>query len=179
MDDSAGTPAGRYKDALMLLETAAWRETGAVTSLQVFTEAGSPAARLVTTARAKVQNLAATLRRNIDDFCQQATGQKPAVVLSEAEGQAAARIPAWKASLLDIQTEKVRLLRGVEDMHWHYAFEVNNLIDGKRSVLDIYRIVRAAALSAGDWYYGSVELAGVNKLLDSLEKAGAVTIRTR
>ena len=178
-DDSAGTPAGRYKDALMLLETAAWRETGAVMSLQVFTEAGSPAARLVTTARAKVQNLAATLRRNIDDFYQQATGQRPAVVLSDAEGQAAARIPAWKASLLDIQTEKVRLPRGGEDLHGHYAFEVNNLIDGKRSVLDIYRIVRAAALSAGDWYYGTVELAGVNKLLDNLEKAGAVTIQTR
>jgi hypothetical protein len=179
MDDSAGTPAGRYKDALMLLETAAWRETGAVMSLQVFAEAGSPAARLVTTARAKVQNLATTLRRNIDDFYQQTTGQKPAVVLSDAEGKAAARIPAWKASLLDIQTEKVKLPRGMEDLHGHYAFEVNNLIDGKRSVLDIYRIVRAAALSAGDWYYGSVELAGVNKLLDSLEKAGAVTIQTR
>jgi hypothetical protein len=179
MDDSAGTPAGRYKDALMLLETAAWRETGAVMSLQVFAEAGSPAARLVTTARAKVQNLATTLRRNIDDFYQQTTGQKPAVVLSDAEGKAAARIPAWKASLLDIQTEKVKLPRGGEDLHGHYAFEVNNLIDGKRSVLDIYRIVRAAALSAGDWYYGSVELAGVNKLLDSLEKAGAVTIQTR
>ena len=179
MDDSAGTPASRYKDALMLLETAAWRETGAVMSLQVFTEAGSPAARLVTTARAKVQNLAATLRKNIDDFYQQTTGQRPAVVLSDAEGQAAARIPAWKASLLDIQTEKVRLPRGMEDLHGHYVFEVNNLIDGKRSVLDIYRIVRAAALSAGDWYYGSVELGAVNKLLDSLEKAGAVTIQTR
>ena len=179
MDDSAGTPAGRYKDALMLLETAAWRETGAVMSLQVFAEAGSPPARLVTTARAKVQNLAATLRRNIDDFYQQTTGQRPAVILSDAEGQAAARIPAWKASLLDIQTEKVRLPRGGEDLHWHYTFEVNNLIDGKRSVLDIYRIVRAAALSAGDWYYGSVELAAVNKLLDGLEKAGAITIQIR
>jgi len=178
-DDSAGTPASRYKDALMLLETAAWRETGAVMSLQVFAEGSSRPARLVTAARAKVQNLATTLRRNIDDFYQQATGQKPAVVLSDAEAQAAGRIPAWKASLLDIQTEKVRLPRGMEDLHGHYAFEVNNLIDGKRSVLDIYRIVRAAALSAGDWYYGSVELAGVNKLLDSLEKAGAVTVQTR
>ena len=179
MDDSAGTPASRYKDALMLLETAAWRETGAVRSLQVFAETGSPAARLLTTARAKVQILATTLRRNIDDFYQQATGQRPAVVLTDAEGQAEARIPAWKASLLDIQTEKVRLPRGVEDLHWHYAFEVNNLIDGKRSVLDIYRIVRAAALSAGDWYYGPVELSAVDKLVDGLEKTGAITIQTR
>ncbi len=178
-DESAGTPASRYKDALMLLETAAWREAEAVRSLQVFAETGSPAARPLTAARAKVQNLANTLRRNIDDFYQQGSGQKPAVVLSDEEKLAAVRIPAWKVSLLDIQTNKVKLPRGVEDLHWHYAFEVNNLIDGKRSVLDVYRIVRAAALSAGDWYYGSVELTAVNKLVDNLEKAGAITIQTK
>ena len=79
--------------------------------------------------------------------------------------QAAKRVPSWKATLLDVLTEKVKFPRETGDLHWHYAYEVNNLIDGRRSVLDIYRIVRAAALSAGEWYYGKVELSEVNQLL--------------
>jgi len=41
------------------------------------------------------------------------------------------------------------------------------------------RIVRAASLSAGEWYYGAVELSAVDRLLESLEKAGAVSIQDR
>ena len=176
MDDAAGTEASRYKDALMLLDTAAWREAGALESLQVVAAAGAAGTGLIAAARDQVQILAAALRANLDAFYQQATGHKPAPALTDEEKQAAGRVPAWKASLLDIVTEKVRLPRETDGLHWHYAFEVSNLIDGKRSALDIYRMVRAAALSAGEWYYGPVELPAVIKLLDGAEKAGAITI---
>jgi hypothetical protein len=59
-------------------------------------------------------------------------------------------------------------------MHEFYAYEVRNLIDGERTVLDIYRVVRAASLSAGEWYYGPVELDKVMEVLEAAEKAGAV-----
>ena len=178
-DESAGTAAGRYKDALMLIETAEWRETQALESLKVFAGTGSAGERLVATASENIRSLASTMRRNLDAFSQQATGQKAELVLTDEEKQAAKRVPSWKATLLDVLTEKVKLPGETEALHWHYAFEVRNLIDGRRSVLDIYRIVRAASLSAGEWYYGKVELSGVNQLLAGLEKAGAISVQAR
>lgn len=178
-DASAGTAASRYKDALMLVETAEWRETRAVESLKIFAGNEGPGERLIAMARDSVQNLAGTVRKNLDAFYQQATGQKAELVLTDEEKKAAKHVPSWKATLLDIVTEKVKFPRETGDLHWHYAYEVSNLIDGKRSVLDIYRIVRAASLSAGEWYYGKVELPEVNRLLESLEKAGAISIQAR
>jgi hypothetical protein len=124
-----------------------------------------------------VQKLADALRSNLDAFYQQAAGRMPELVLTEEEQQAAARAPAWKASLLDILTEKIKLPQAGSDMHWHYIFEINNLIDGRRSILDIYRIVRAAALSAGDWYYGPVEFGVVKQHIERMEKSGAITLQ--
>jgi len=173
-DASAGTPAGRYKDAVMLIDTAEWRETQAVESLKVFAGTGSTGERLVATTSESVRSLASTMRRNLDAFFQQATGQKAELTLTDEENQAGKRVPSWKATLLDVVTEKVKLPREAGNLHWHYVYEVGNLVDGRRSVLDIYRIVRAASLSAGEWYYGKVELSEVNRLLESLEKSGAI-----
>jgi hypothetical protein len=176
--ESAGNPADRYKDAVMLLDTAAWRESGAVDSLKVFADGGA-GVKLVDTARERVQKLAAALRADLDAFYQQATGQKPELVLTEEEKQAAARAPAWKASLLDILTEKIKFPQSAGDLHGHYILEINNLIDGRRSILDIYRMVRAAALSAGDWYYGPVEFGTVRQYIESMEKSGAIILQGR
>ena len=176
-DASAGTPAGRYKDAVMLIDTAEWRETQAVESLKVFAGTGSTGERLVATTSESVRSLASTMRRNLDAFFQQATGQKAELTLTDEENQAGKRVPSWKATLLDVVTEKVKLPREAGNLHWHYVYEVGNLVDGRRSVLDIYRIVRAASLSAGEWYYGKVELSEVNRLLESLEKSGAIEFR--
>jgi hypothetical protein len=161
----------------MLIDTAEWRETQAVESLKVFAGTGSTGERLVAATSESVRSLSATMRRNLDTFFQQATGQKAELVLTDEEKQAAKRVPSWKATLLDTVTEKVKLPRESGELHWHYAYEVSNLIDSRRSALEIYRIVRAASLSAGEWYYGKVELSEVNRLLESLEKSGAISIR--
>jgi len=179
LDESAGPPESRYKDAVMLLETAAWREAGAVESLKSFADAGGPGSRLIATAGRQLLQLAATLRADLDVFYQQALGRKPEIVLSKAETTAAGRIPVWKATLLDLQTERVKPPDAPEDLHGHYVFEINNLIDGKRSALDIYRFVRAAALSAGEWYYGPVEFAAAMKYLEGLESSGAIAFQAK
>jgi hypothetical protein len=176
-DESEQDPANRYKDAVMLLDTAVWRESEAVGSLRVFADGGGTGGKLIATARERVQKLAFTLRADLDVFYQQLTGRKAEVVLTEEEKQAAVRIPSWKATLLDTQTEKVKMPDSPENLHWHYVFEINNLIDGKRSILFIYRMARAAALSAGKWYYGSVEFSDVTKYFESLEKEGVIAIQ--
>lgn len=178
-DDAAGSVGARYQDARMLLEAAAWRETTAIESLRVFAAASAGGAAMIAAARDQIEKLAGTLRAGLDAFYQQVTGQKPSAAPADEEKRAATLIPAWKASLLDTVTEKVRVPADVEGLHWHYAFEVCNLIDARRSALEIYRMVRAASLSAGEWYYGPVELTAVLKLLEGAEKSGAITIRTK
>ena len=179
MDETAGPAASRYKDAVMLLDTAAWRESGAIESLKAFADQGGPGSRLIGAAGDQLKKLAAARRTGLDAFYQQALGQKPELLLSEEEKQAAGRIPVWKAALLDLLTEKLKLAGPPEDLHGHYIFEINNLIDGRRSTLDIYRLVRAAALSAGEWYYGPVDLGDTMKYLEGLEKSGAIAFQAK
>ena len=59
------------------------------------------------------------------------------------------------------------------------AFEAFNFVDGKRSVLDIYRAVRAESLSAGEWYYGTVKLADIEDLFKRAATEKAIEIVTQ
>jgi hypothetical protein len=55
--------------------------------------------------------------------------------------------------------------------------EVYNFVDGKRSYYDIYKAVRAEQLAAGSWYYGTVTLADVTKLLDAAVAAKVLVLK--
>lgn len=57
------------------------------------------------------------------------------------------------------------------------AFEVLNAVDGRRTGLDIYRLVAAEAREAGRWYYGTVTAAAVLEYLTNVEKAGLIRLR--
>ena len=54
--------------------------------------------------------------------------------------------------------------------------EVFNFVDGKRSYYDIYKAVLAESLAAGTWYYGTVTLNAVVKLLDANVDSGALML---
>ena len=54
--------------------------------------------------------------------------------------------------------------------------EVFNFVDGKRSYYDIYKAVLAESLYAGRWYYGTVTLDDVVKILDANVESGALTL---
>ena len=62
-------------------------------------------------------------------------------------------------------------------MHATLRFEALNYVDGKRSLLDIYRAVRAESLSAGEWYCGKVSLADIDELFQAAQRGKAVEIR--
>ncbi len=55
--------------------------------------------------------------------------------------------------------------------------EVFNFVDGRRSYYDIYKAVYAEAAAAGEWYYGTVALEDVVRLLDAGVEAGALTVK--
>jgi hypothetical protein len=78
---------------------------------------------------------------------------------------------AWQAAM-----DKVK---AVEGLHPVMRFEVYNFADGKRSALEVYEAVAAEALSAGEWYYGTVKVADVKEALERAAQAGAYTVRKK
>jgi hypothetical protein len=52
-----------------------------------------------------------------------------------------------------------------------------SFVDGKRSYFDIYKAVKAEALAAGKFYYGTVTLDDVVKVLDANVTSGALRLR--
>ncbi|MFQ5926324.1 MAG: M28 family peptidase [Terriglobia bacterium] len=177
-DESDRTMAGRYADALLLLEEATRHELATVDSARALAAPGGAGESLLATVRQRIEQLAALLRADLDTFYRQTTGAEPRVELSAKEKTASQQIPEWTGPLAETLA-KLRTQASVRGIHNFYAFEVRNLIDGHRSILDIYRTVRAAALSAGEWYYGPVELAKVKEVLQSAVKAGAVRLKLR
>jgi len=180
-DEAADPMPARFADAALLLEEATQRELAAVDSARVFAAPGSAGEKLLGIVRECVHTLAIALGAGFDAFHQQLTGAKGALALSAEEKAANERVPEWTVPLAE-SLEKLREQpdeRGRDGLHRFYAFEVLNLIDGRRSVVDIYRRVRAAALAAGEWYYGPVELAQVKEELERAVKAGAVRFTPR
>ena len=49
--------------------------------------------------------------------------------------------------------------------------------DGRRNAWEVYEAVAAEALSAGEWYYGTVKPADVLRALEKAAEAGAFTVR--
>jgi hypothetical protein len=70
-------------------------------------------------------------------------------------------------------------VKAVEALHPMMRFEVYNFADGKRSALEVYEAVAAEALSAGEWYYGTVKAADVKEALERAAQAGAFTVRKK
>jgi hypothetical protein len=68
-------------------------------------------------------------------------------------------------------------VKPVEGLHPMMRFETLNFADGRRSAYEIYEIVAAEALSAGEWYYGKVTAADVLEVLERAAKAGALTAK--
>lgn len=96
--------------------------------------------------------------------------------LTVDEANAQKKIPE---NVKDLKTyftrrESVKLKTG---LHPIMKQEVFNFVDGKRTYYDIFKAVRAESLSEGEWYYGSVALADVVRLLDAAVEAGVMTLK--
>jgi hypothetical protein len=70
-------------------------------------------------------------------------------------------------------------VKGRSGLHALMKFEVLNFTDGRRTAWEVYEAVAAEALSAGEWYYGTVSPAGVLAVLESAREAGIFEIESR
>jgi hypothetical protein len=102
----------------------------------------------------------------------------PAEALTSEEQDMAGRV---YVPLADVGAfaDAMETVKPVEGLHAMMRFEAYNFADGRRTALDVYRAVAAEALSAGDWYYGTVKPADVLEALDRAAGAGAFTLRRK
>ena len=100
----------------------------------------------------------------------------PAAPQTDAERELATLRPALVGGPKEFLTGRGQI-GNVSGLHGLMAFELLNLIDGRRTAMEIYRYLSAEAREAGDYYFGVVTPAAV---LEYLKKAEAARlIRTK
>ncbi|NUM79857.1 M28 family peptidase [bacterium] len=105
-------------------------------------------------------------------------GKSPVIHLNEAETNASKKIPYNTFELKNYFTRRDSVkYKGV--LHKIMREEAFNFVDGKRSYYDIYKAVRAEALTVGAWYYGSVELNDVVNLLDEAVQTKTLELKSK
>jgi hypothetical protein len=176
---AASPDAASYHHGEDQVRYAAARERQALRSLaQVAPGLTSTVAPLVAPLVAELDRREAQALRDVQLAWRQASGRRdlPARTLSDAERQLAALRPALAAGPAEFLVRRSRI-QGVPGLHALMATEVLAAVDGRRTGLDILRLVSAEAREAGAHYYGTVTAEAVLAYLRNLEKAEVVRSR--
>jgi hypothetical protein len=105
------------------------------------------------------------------------TGKNPPNIELSKDEKAMAQKVFTPVSDPGTWTDAIRKAKGVDGIHPMMRFEIYNFADGRRSAWEIYESVAAEALSAGEWYYGTVKPSDVLTLLERAAEAGAFTVK--
>jgi hypothetical protein len=158
--------AAAYHRAVQQVRYAAAREQLAVASLASIAPAagGMVAPLLLSVNRREAEAL-----REVEAKYRLVTGQNrlPPVRRTAQEERLAALRPAPAAGP-ELFLQRRGRVAGVAGLHSLMAFEVMNLVDGRRTGLDIYQLVAAQAREAGEHYYGTVTAESVQRYLENL-----------
>ncbi len=166
-----------YKASRNLVRQAFIREGKALQSLRVFTEAGKKGYGYLGSLEKELASEESAYQKKLDRYYELLTGtKKPSLRLSARELELSRRIPL-NIQNVDQYFEKRGKVGFVEGIHPEMRYEVFNFVNGINSYLDIYNAVSAEAMSAGEFYYGTVSMEKVAELLDKAVEAGAITLQ--
>jgi hypothetical protein len=168
-------------DAMNLLDQAELREVAGLETLRRF--ATPDMRKLLDSLEEDMKLTEVNHRQRIQEWYRALGGSNPPAATglsgaTEEERLAAAKVPK-RAGTLGEYLKHSDAISGPQGLHPTLKFEALNYIDGKRSILDIYRAVRAESLSAGEWYCGAVSLADIDELFQTAEKDKAIEIRPK
>ena len=163
-----------WADAHLLIEQGSIRERRALNSMRVIAEKNQKANQTIDTFLKLVDDREKQLFSELSAFYQNRFGKQPVRNLSAAETAAAKKVPANIASMDEYFKKRINVPTG---MHSLMRGETMSFVDGKRSYFDIYKAVKAEALAAGKFYYGTVTLEDVVKVLDGNVKSGALLLK--
>ncbi|HEX8353991.1 MAG TPA: M28 family peptidase [Pyrinomonadaceae bacterium] len=177
--DSAAEPDRGWKRAQIIVGQGVEREARALASVRAFAGESREAARVVDeTARAASAD--GGTGAQLASFYRQLHRAEPPsrVSLTEAEQAASRKVPSNVASLEEYFNNRQKVPDSAFGrLHGLMRAEVYNFVDGRRSYYDIYKAVYAEAAAAGSWYYGTVTLEDVVRLLDAAVAAKALTLK--
>ncbi len=174
-------PAAReaaWGDARNLVRQSILKEQRALASLRRLAARGRAADLAAAASRRLEESLGAELDA-LERAYAALTGKNPPNLDLDADARAMAEtvyVPAADPAAFEDAVER---MDRAGKLHSMMRFEVLNFADGKRSAWEVYEAVAAEALSAGEWYYGTVAPADVRAVLDAGAKAGAFTRKGR
>lgn len=176
---SSADPAEAWMDASLLIEQGVQREKRALESVRALAGGDRKALDAIAQFVRRVEEQESALMEDLRVAYRQIHGANPSRrSLTAAEKSASGKIPVNTPNLRDYFTNRQKIgFRSGGHLHGLMRSEVYNFIDGKRSYYDIYKAVRAEALAAGSWYYGTVRLEDVVSLLDAGVEAKAWTLK--
>ena len=176
--ESKAEPDRGWKRASIVVEQGVEREARALDSIRVFAGADRGAADTITEMR-QVLVKAQFGSGELGNFYRRLHGAPPPpVALSDAERAASRKVPANAAVLSEYFARRNEVPSGARGrLHGLMRDEVYNFVDGRRSYYDIYKAVYAESQAAGTWYYGTVTLEDVVRLLDASVEAKALTLK--
>jgi len=167
-----------WKNANLLIEQGILREIRALNSVGKFAGNDATANRSIASVVNQMKARQKGLLTEIADLYKRLNGVEklPSLALDETESAASKKIPV-NDKVLDTYFEKRARDAEGTTLHPTMRTELLNFVDGKRSYFDIYKAVKAEALAAGSWYYGTVKMEDVIKVLDANIASGAMTLR--
>jgi hypothetical protein len=165
-----------YHDALILLDEAEKREVTGLESVRQF----SPphVQKLLESLEEDMKLTELNHQKRIEEWYLALGGTMVHPQLEDREKALATQVPKNLGTLGEYLRHNQQI-EGPAGLHGLMKFEALNYVDGKRSLLDIYKAVRAESLSAGEWYYGTVKLEDIQELFKAAEKEKVVEITTR
>lgn len=166
--------ADNWADAHLLIEQGSIRERRALNSMRVIAGGNNAAMNTIDTFLKLVDAREKQLFSELGAFYQNKYGKTAVLKLSAAETEASKKIPSNIASMDEYFSKRTGTQTG---MHSLMRSETMNFVDGRRSYFDIYKAVKAEALAAGKFFYGTVTLEDVVKYLDANVKSGALRLK--
>lgn len=166
-----------WKNATLLIEQGILREVRALNSVSKIAGNDAPSNRAIASAVSQMKSKQTVLMNELSDVYKRRNGvdKVPLIKLSDQESTASKKIPS-NHPVLDTYFEK-RTSGSGNKLHSTMQAELFNFVDGRRSYYDIYKALQAEALAAGTWYYGTVTLDDVVKMLDANVDKGALEVR--
>jgi hypothetical protein len=169
--------ADAWKDASMMVEQGIKRERRALASIRIFAGSDSAANRTIDRLIERLKSHEDEMLSDLQVYYQQIYGNSTEPIKLTPEEQVAGKKVPVNAATLETyfsNRDKVKFNGGLHNL---MLGEVFNFVDGERNYYEIYKAVRAEALSAGSWYYGVVNLKDVVNLLDAAVEAGALQLK--
>lgn len=163
-----------WPDAHMMIEQGSLRERRALNSMRVVAGSDAAANKTIDTFLASVDSREKQLLAELSAFYQNRYGKAPTLVMTAAETAASKKVPANIASLDEYFSKRRAVPSG---LHSLMRGETMSFVDGKRSYYDIYKAVKAESMAAGKFFYGTVTLDDVVKVLDANVQSGALVLR--